>query len=145
DGVVAAQFEIFQAAAAAQRIVGEIEDMVGLVIRQMDLERVQPAVDDVRQAEALHEEMDGADATATEPVAACAEFVVDVACGKLRVLAVWQLTFVEAALDASLAVAPASSYAGSHSKSLLASGDEIVDTSSNLKKPRGFRVFCFPI
>ena len=37
-----AQFEIFKADAATQWVVGEIENMIGFVIGQMNLERVQP-------------------------------------------------------------------------------------------------------
>ena len=42
DLVVAAQFEVLQAGAVAQGVVGEVEDVIGLVVGQVDLEQVQP-------------------------------------------------------------------------------------------------------
>ena len=56
DLVVAAQFEVLQAGAVAQGVVGEVEDVVGLVIGQMDLEQVQAVVDGVDQAELAGQE-----------------------------------------------------------------------------------------
>jgi hypothetical protein len=70
--------------------------------------------------------MDGANAAMIEAAATLAEFEVDVACSKLRPLAGRQLAFVEAPLDPPLAATPDPSYSWSHSKSLLASGDEKV-------------------
>jgi hypothetical protein len=87
--------------------------------------------------------MDGADAAAPQTVAALAEFVVDVACGKLRPLTGRQPVFVQAPQDPPLAVAPDSSYFGSHSKSLLASGDEKVLTL--IKHRKAERISSFSV
>jgi hypothetical protein len=70
--------------------------------------------------------MDGANAAAVEAMAALTEFVVDIACGELGPVAGWQLALVQPPLNSSLAVAPRTLYFRSHSKSLLASGDEKV-------------------
>ena len=68
--VVAAQFDVLKAGAVAQSVVGDVEDVVGLVIGQMDLEQVQMAVDGLGQAEFLSEQVDGADATASDATVA---------------------------------------------------------------------------
>ena len=141
DGVIAAEFEILEGDAAAQRIIGEIEDMIGFVIGQMDLEGMQALVDDLGQAETLDHEMDGADAAAVEAMAALAEFVVDVACGELRPVAARQYVFVQTPLDPSLAVAPHSLYSWSHSKSLLASGNEKVELLIKHRKTKRISSF----
>ena len=62
DLVVAAQFDVLQAGAVAQGVVGEVEDVIRLVVRQMDLEQVQPVVDGLGEPELAHQEVHGADA-----------------------------------------------------------------------------------
>jgi hypothetical protein len=49
--VVPAKFDVLQTGAVAQGVVGEVEDVVGFVVGQVDLEDVQPAVDGVDEAE----------------------------------------------------------------------------------------------
>ncbi len=49
--VVAAEFDVLEAGAVAQRVVGDVEDVVGLVIGEMDLEQVQALVDGLGQAD----------------------------------------------------------------------------------------------
>jgi hypothetical protein len=48
--VLATQFEIFQAGAVAQGVVGKVEDVIRLVIGQMNLEQVQVVVDGIDEA-----------------------------------------------------------------------------------------------
>src|SRR5262249_1524242 len=45
DFVLERQFDVLNAGAAAQRVVGEVEDVIGLVIRQVNLQQVEPLVD----------------------------------------------------------------------------------------------------
>src|SRR5262249_28073998 len=51
DGIVAAQLDVLQTGALTEGVVGDIEDMIGLVIGQVDLEQVQAPVEGVDQAE----------------------------------------------------------------------------------------------
>ena len=60
--VLPPQFEIFQAGAAAQRVVGQVEHVVRLVIRQMDLEQMQPLVDRLGQTQLRDQLVDQPDA-----------------------------------------------------------------------------------
>ncbi len=122
DGVVAAQFKILDAGAAAHDVVGNIEDMIGLVIGHMHLEQVQTMIDGLGEAELLGHEMDGAEAAIADGTTAFAEFVMDITGSELRPIAAWQPSFIQPALDATLAIGPDAVYFGSHSKSLLASG-----------------------
>src|SRR5207249_3755134 len=64
DDVVAAQFDVVEAGAIAEGIVGEVEDVVTLMIGEVELEQVEALVDRLGQAEFLHQEMDAADAAA---------------------------------------------------------------------------------
>ena len=51
DFVLAAQFHVLQAGAVAQSVVSEVEHMIGLVVRQVDFQQLQPPVDGVDQAD----------------------------------------------------------------------------------------------
>ena len=62
--VVAAQFDVLEAGAVAQGVVGDVEDVVGLVVGQVELEQVESLVDGLGQAEFADQELDGADAAA---------------------------------------------------------------------------------
>ena len=122
DFVVAAQFEVLQAGAVAQGVVGEVEDVVGLVVGQVDLEQVQAVVDGVDEAELAGQGVDGADAAVADAAGAVGDLVVDVAGGEHRLAAAAQVGLVEAALDAALAVGQLLAYLSFHSKSLLVTG-----------------------
>ena len=120
--VVAAQLDVLQAGAVAQGVVGEVEDVIRLVKRQMDLEQVQPVVDGVDQADLSSQRMDGADAAVGDPPAAVADLIMNVAGREHRFAAFTELGLVQAPLNATLAVIQLLSYLSVHSKSLLASG-----------------------
>lgn len=49
DDVVAPQFDVVEAGAIAEGVVGEVQDVVALVVGQVDLEQVEPLVDGLRQ------------------------------------------------------------------------------------------------
>src|SRR5207249_1242170 len=57
DLVLAAQVHVLQTGAFAQGVVGKVEDVIGLVVGQMQLQQVQPLVDGVGQSEPLGEEV----------------------------------------------------------------------------------------
>ena len=45
DFVLAPQFEILQASAVAQRVIGQVEDVIGCVVGKVKLEQMEPFVD----------------------------------------------------------------------------------------------------
>jgi len=53
--VLPPQFEVLERAPRAERVVGQVEHVVALVIRQMHLEQVQPLVDRLSQLEPPHQ------------------------------------------------------------------------------------------
>src|SRR5207237_4003873 len=117
--------DVLQAVAVAKRVVGEIEDMIGFGVRQVDFEQMEFAINGIDEADALGEKMKGADAAVTDAVHAVGDFVVDVDGGKDRPMAAEGFGFVEAALGTALVSVQAMSYLGIHSKSLSAGGDEV--------------------
>ena len=79
DFVVAAKFQVFQACAAGQHVVGDVQHVVGLVIRQMHLEQFQVAIEGLDQADEKDHLMNGADPRAVQPARAVGHFIVNVA------------------------------------------------------------------
>jgi hypothetical protein len=99
--------------------------MIGFVVKHVNLEEMEFAIDGVDEADALGEEMKGADAAVTDAVHAVGDFVVDVAGGEDGPMAAAGFGFVEPALDTALVSVQSMSYLGIHSKSLSAGGDEV--------------------
>lgn len=60
--IVAATLDVLKARAVAQWVVGDVEDVVGLVIGQTDFEQVKTLIDGLGQAESVCEHVDGPDA-----------------------------------------------------------------------------------
>ena len=131
-----------QAGAVAQGVVGEVEDVIRLVVGQVDLEQVQPAVDGLGQAQLAHQEVDGADTAVADAPATVADFVVDVAGGEHGLGAAAQVVFVQTFLDAALAAGELLAYSGVHSKSLHGRGDACCgDTHRTPEMPKDFEFF----
>src|SRR5512135_3185072 len=85
DDVVASQFDVVEAASVAQRVVGEVQDVVTLVVGEMELEQVESPVDGLGQAEFVHEQLDGTDAAAGDGPGLGGGIVMDVGGGEDRV------------------------------------------------------------
>jgi hypothetical protein len=102
--VVAAEFDVLQAGPVAQGVVGDVEDMVGFVVRQVDLEEFEFVVEGVDEAELSDEGVHGADATVGDTTDASGSLVVDVGGGEHGSGAAAEVGLVKALLDAALAV-----------------------------------------
>jgi hypothetical protein len=126
----------------AQGVVGEVEDVIRLVVRQVELEQVQAAVDGFGEPEFAHEEVQGADAAVSNAAAALAELVVDVAGGEHGFGAAAQVALVETFLDPALATCQLLAYPGVHSKSSRDWGDEPwLNTHQTPETPQDFEFF----
>src|SRR5439155_6496085 len=66
DLVVAPQFEVLDPLAAGEDVEGDVQDVVGFVVRQVSLEEVEAAVDVADQSGRARHEEHGADAAGTE-------------------------------------------------------------------------------
>ena len=106
DFIVAAQFKILQTGAVAQGVVGEIKDVIGFMIGQMDFEQVQSAIDGLGESDMLHNFVDGPESAVTESVTAFGKVIVDVAGGELRLFLLGKFAWIEAALQTALAAVP---------------------------------------
>src|SRR5512135_1198012 len=117
DGVVTPQFDVVEAGAVAQRVVGEVQDVVGLVVGEVELQQMEPLVDGLGQAELPHEQLDGADAAADDRPGLGGDIVVDVGGGEDWVGRRCGDRTVESAADVALAGGVVSVWNRSHSKS----------------------------
>jgi len=138
---MATEFDVLEAGAVAKRVVSEVENVVGFVVGQVDLEQVQFIVDGVDEADAPGQEVERADAAVSEAAVPLGKFVMDVGRfedGRVEIL---ELGFFEAVADALLAAGQTTAYAVAHSNSLFAVVGQSVVTSSDAAETKEFRAF----
>ncbi len=102
--VLPPQFEVFQASAAAQCVVGQVEHVIRFVIGQMHLEQMQLTIDLLGQPQVAHHLMDQADPAAAGADDAVRHFILRRAApdhGACEVLGV--VVFVETSQQSALA------------------------------------------
>ena len=104
--ILTPQFEIFQAGAVTQGVQGEVQYVVALVVRQMDLQELQPTVQCFGQPELAHQQQHRADATIGQALRALGQFVLDVGRPQHRLLAAFAVELVQPLLDAAACVLP---------------------------------------
>ena len=88
DLVVAADFEVLDAAAAREEVVGDVQDVVALVIGQVPLQQVESSSMSSDEPELPGQEVDGPDAARRDGPGAVGDLVVDVGGGHHRWLMV---------------------------------------------------------
>ena len=110
-----------------QGVIGEVEYMIRFMVRHVNDEQMESAIDGVDEADASSEKVEGADAAVADAMNAVGDFVVDVGSGEDRSSAAVTCGFVEPTLHPALASAELMSYFELHSKSLSA-GVEVVWT-----------------
>ena len=142
--VVAPQFDVLQAGTVAQRVVGQVEHVVALVIRQVNLQQVQAAVDRLSQTELADQEHDRAQAAVAHAARPLGHLEADVAAGQHRPRTITQLPLVEPPLDPPLGGTQSTLYLGLHSKSLLGEWVDGLDQSSNPANHRRISSFLRP-
>src|SRR5205807_5814247 len=94
DLIVAEQFQVLQTGAAAQRQVGQGQNMVRFMIGKMDFQHLQAAVNGLDQAELADHQVEGPDATDPDPPTTYANLKVNIACCQHRFRAATQVALV---------------------------------------------------
>lgn len=107
-----------QADPFAECVVGDVENVIRLVVGLGDLEDVEMSIDGVHEAELASHEVDGADAAVSNAASPVGDFVMNVGRSEHRLLGTAEIGLIEPLLDPSLAVGQFGEYFGSHSKSL---------------------------
>ena len=88
--IVASQFDVLQAIAVAQGVEGEVEDMIGFVIGQTDLENAEALVDGVDEADVAGQLVEERDAAIAQAVDAFGDFIAEIAAGQDRAQTSWE-------------------------------------------------------
>ena len=81
---MAPQFDVVEAGAVAQCIVGEVEDVITLVIREVVLQQVESFVNGLGEPEPADEKLDGPNAAAGDASGLGSSLVMDVGGGQNR-------------------------------------------------------------
>ena len=84
DCIIAAQFEILQTGAITQRVVSDVEDVIGFMVGQVDEKDMQAAIDGVDEAELSGQAMDRADAAVVDTVDAPGNLIMNIRGGEHR-------------------------------------------------------------
>ena len=139
--IVAAQLHVLETVAVTKGVIGEVEDVIGFMIRHVNDEQMQSLIDGVDEADASREQMESADAAVADAVNTVGDFVVDIGRGEDGPIAADRLGFIEPTLHTALASAEAMSYLGVHSKSLSAGGDDALLLHPTPQKLQGISSF----
>ena len=98
-------FEMLEALSTGQEVVGDVQDVVALVVRQVPLEQVEVPVDALDQSQLPGQEMDGPDAATGNSAGLVRHLVVNVAGSELWSEGEGIILLVEPALDSALDLA----------------------------------------
>jgi hypothetical protein len=107
--IVAAEFNVLEAIAVTKGIVGQVKDVVGFMVRHMNLEEMKLQVNSVDESDTAGEEMKDPNTAVADAAHPITDFVVDVAGGEDRTINRRQLGFVKATLNSALVSAEPSS------------------------------------
>ena len=88
DLIVAPQLEVLDPSPAREDVEGDVQDVVGFVVREVSLEELEVAVDVADQSGPARQQEHGADAAGTEAVDPVSEFIMDVGGGHHGPLAI---------------------------------------------------------
>jgi hypothetical protein len=103
-GVVAEQFDVLETRAVAQSVHGEVDDVIGVGIGQVQFEDVQLSIDGFNQSDVLGKFVEQRNSAEGGAIDAVVEFEMEVtAAAKNGLGAIGKFGFVETSVDDSLA------------------------------------------
>jgi len=103
DDVVASPLDVVEARSIAQGVVGKVQDVVTLVVREMVLEQMESIVDRPGEPELVDEQLNGTDAPLGDGLGPGGGLVVDIRGGEDRIGRRCGGRLVEAPADFALA------------------------------------------
>ena len=118
--VVAEQFQMIQTCPAGQPVVRDVHHVIALVIRQVNLEKMQMFVDGIDQSGLQSHLVDNANAAASQSTNAIGNFIMDIAGREHRIKSRPAIAFGKPLSDSSLAASRSLLCSIAHSKRLLA-------------------------
>src|SRR5262249_52047536 len=141
DLIVAADFQVFQAAAPGQEVVGQVQDVVALVVRQVPLPEGGAPVGVVGQAGLVGQEGGRPDGARGGVAGPGGEVRADLGGGHHRLGAFDAGPILQAAEDATLAAGETAVDTGVHSKTSWGERARLVKYLDCSPEPGGFRAF----
>src|SRR4051794_6340236 len=111
---------MIQARSARQNVVGDVQNMIAFVVRQVDLEHVYVLVEGLNQPTLAGEELDDANAAAPDPARTARDIEMNIAGGEHGVVAWRAIAIAKSSGDAPLAAKQFLGCSIAHSKRLLA-------------------------
>jgi hypothetical protein len=143
--VLSPQFQVLQAPPIAQRVIGDVQDVVGLMVRQVELEQVQPLINRRRQTERPRQLMHKRDAAVSRADGSLRHLILDIGGpehGLPKIIR--EVEFVQALQDSPLASTTATRHNSVHSKSLRECGGSFSLTRMKHRKtPKDFEFLFF--
>ena len=126
DLVVASQFEMLELVSPGQDVEGDVQHVVGLMVRQVPLEQVEAVIDVADQSGLAGHQEHGADPAAGQPLDSIGQLVLDVAGGDHGTFPLGPGTILDATENSSLALPQLVEDIGIHSKASVAWNSEDV-------------------
>ncbi len=118
--ILAAKLQVFQTRSLAERVVRQARHVIRLVIRQINLEQVQPPVDRLRQSQHANELLHETDAAVGRAAGSARQLIPHVASPQHRPRRILGIVeFVQPLDEAALAGGDAPIYNRVHSNSFL--------------------------
>ena len=117
DLVVAQQLQIFQALATCKQVVRDVQHVIRLVVRKMDLQQMQPSIDLFDQSDLARQRMHRAQSPARHPPRAVGDLIVNPPRTEHRPPLGRPGSLPQSPLDPSLAFPKLQRSTGLHSKS----------------------------
>src|SRR6266436_3615938 len=140
--VLAPQFQVLQTSSSAQAVIGNVQYVVGFVVRHMNLEQAQLLVDSRRQPELLRQLIDQADPAVRGSDRPLRHFVMDVGGSEHGLLQIiGKVASVEPSQDSPLACPTATRHNSVHSKSSVRVVLRFSNTNETPQNAERFRVF----
>src|SRR6266566_2723544 len=144
DLVGAQEFQMFQARAAGQCIVGDVEHMIRLVVGHVELQQLHAPVDRLVQTQRFDQAMDQSDSAGGNGPTSLGQLVANVTRGEHRAIAALIIMLIQPPLDPPLASRQSLSYRSVHSKTLLVLGEWTFRYPLNAAARREFSSFFMP-
>ena len=101
--IIASQFDVLQTLATAQRVKGEVENMIGFRIRETDFENTQALIDGFDQTDVLRELMKESDTAMAKAMHTLGNLIAEIAAPQYGAKTLWEFGLVQTAFNFPLA------------------------------------------
>src|SRR5512135_8134 len=140
--VIASPFEMLELVSPGQDVEGDVQDVIGLMVRQVPFEELKLLVDRGDQPGPTGQQEHGTNTAAGQPPDPISQFILDIAGGDHGRFALRPGTIFDAAENSSLALTQFVQDIGIHSKASDRWNSEDLSLPPLFQETRGFSSFC---